>query len=155
LRAVAAVLLALLLGSGAWLAAAPQADQPLLDLVEAVTGIGPAPFLSASEARGYADAVRDEQRYRAEAERLNRMEQESRYQGQALSPDDVRRLGSYMQSFNEMTRGEHFVRGVLRQRARDRARWWVGLPLAAVGLLGLGGLFVRAARPRTHAPRTS
>jgi zinc/manganese transport system permease protein len=85
--------------------------------------------------------VRDTERYRAEAERLNRLEQESRYQGRALTPDEVRRLGSYMQSFNEMTRGERFVQGVLRQKARERARWWLGLPLAALGALGLGALF--------------
>lgn len=143
LRALATAVLAVLLGSGAWLAAAPQADQPLLDLIEATTGLGPTPFLTAGEASAFQDAVRDEQRYRVEAERLNRLEQESRYQGRVLAADDVRRLGSYMQSFNEMTRGERFVQGVLRQKARERARWWLGLPLMAVGALGLGGLLMR------------
>jgi hypothetical protein len=48
-----------------------------------------------------------------------------------------------MQSFNEMTRGERFVQGVLRQKARERARWWLGLPLAALGALGLAALLLR------------
>jgi zinc/manganese transport system permease protein len=151
LRSIAVVVLALLFGSGVWLAAAPDADQPLLDLVEATTGVGPTPFLTAGEASAFTDAVRDEQRYRAEAERLNRLEQDSRYQGRALTADDVRRLGSYMQSFNEMTRGERFVQGVLRQRARERARWWLGVPLAVVGGLGLAALFGRVPRSRTPA----
>jgi zinc/manganese transport system permease protein len=147
MRALAGTVCALLLGSGVWLAAMPDADQPLLDLVEAATGLGPQPFLSAGEAAAFAEAVRDEARYRAEAERLNRLEQESRYQGRALSPDEVRRLGSYMQSFNEMSRGERFVQVALRQRGRERGRWWLGLSLAAIGALGLGVLCVRRRHP--------
>ena len=156
-RAVAGLVAAIALLSGAWLIAAPEADQPLLDVVEAATGIGPTPFLSDGERTAYRDAVRDEQRYRAEAERLNRLEQASRYQGPTLSADEVRRLASYMQSFNEMTRGERFVQTTLRGRARTRARWLVGLPLvvgalaAGALLLGVPGILLSGGRSRLYS----
>jgi zinc/manganese transport system permease protein len=146
-HAVAATAAALLLASGLWLIALPEADQPLLDLVEAATGVGPAPFLSAGERAAFADARRDAVRYRDEVDRLNRMEQASRYQGRVLGADEVRRLASYMQSFNEMQRGEQFVQTTLRQRARARERWWVGVPLVVLSLAA-GGLLFRA--PRQH-----
>ncbi|MBI3516175.1 MAG: metal ABC transporter permease [Proteobacteria bacterium] len=156
-RAVAGCAAALLLASSLWLMAAPEADQPLLDALEAVTGIGPMPFLSDGERTAFVDAVRDEQRYRAEVERLNRLEQASRYQGPALGADEVRRLASYMQSFNEMQRGERFVQATLRARARLRARWYVGVPLAilvlAAGalLLGVPGILLPRARTRLYS----
>jgi len=141
-RALAGGTLAVLFASALWLIAQPDADQPLLDALEAATGIGPQPFLSAGERATFADAVRDAARYRGEAERLDRLEQASRYQGEPLDPDDVRKLASYMQSFNEMRRGELFVQAALRARARERARWWVGVPAVALSLAG-GALLLR------------
>ncbi len=101
--------------------------------------------------------MRDEQRYRTEVERLNRLEQASRYQGPVLAADEVRRLASYMQSFNEMQRGERFVQATLRARARLRARWYVGVPLvvlplaAGALLLGVTGILLPRARARLYS----
>ena len=39
-----------------------------------------------------------------------------------------------------MGRGERFVVDYLRTRARERERWYVGLPLAALGVLGLAAM---------------
>jgi len=47
----------------------------------------------------------------------------------------VRRLSSFLQSYNEMRKGEEFVKREVRARARERARWWAGLILIALGLL--------------------
>ncbi len=149
-RGLAAAIAVVLVGSGGWLIMAPDADQPLLDAVEAASGIGPQPFLSDGERTAFAEAMRDAQRYRAEVERLNRTEQTSRYQGRELSADEVRRLASYMQSFSEMQRGEQFVQAVLRRRARERERWWVGVPLVVVGL---GVVTLLFARPIVRLPR--
>jgi zinc/manganese transport system permease protein len=156
-RALAGAVSAFLLASGLWLIVAPDADQPLLDAIEAATGVGPAPFLSDGEAAAYRDAVRDEQRYRAEVARLDRLERTSRYEGPALDADAVRRLASYMQSFTEMQRGERFVQATLRARARARARWVVGLPVVLVSLaagallLGVPGILLPRARSRLYS----
>src|SRR5262249_58452873 len=58
--------------------------------------------------------------------------------GAPLSDEEVRRVASYQQSFNEMARGERFVEDVLRAKARRRERWIVGLPAAGLALVGLG-----------------
>ncbi len=68
------------------------------------------------------------------------MEKAARHQGAPLPDDEIRRIASYQQSFNEMTRGERFVQEVLRAKARARERWIVGVPLALIALLGLAWL---------------
>ena len=119
-RASVAVLLA---GSALWLAAAPRADQPLLDVLEyAAPGVRGL-YLNEGERRVYKDAGEYAERYRLEAERLNTREARSRWQGEALSDFDVRRISSFLQSYNEMRKGEEFVQREVRARARVRMRW--------------------------------
>ena len=100
-------------------------------------------FSAPAERDTYESAARDAVRFQGEVERLNAMEKAARYQGTPLSDDEIRRIASYQQSFNEMTRGERFVQEVLRGKARARERWIVGLPAAMVALLG----FALLARP--------
>lgn len=136
----------LVLVSSVWLIAAPTADQPLLALLETTLGLGPEPFLSDDERATYEDAAATAQRLKGEIEGLNARERTARWQGAELSDDDVRRIGSYQRSFNEMARGELFVMDVLRGRARERQRWYVGVPLALVAAATLVPLFARRRR---------
>jgi zinc/manganese transport system permease protein len=115
----------------------PTGDQPLLALVERASGIGPAQFLSSGERDTYESASRDKIRFQGEVDRLNTMEKAARYQGTPLPDDEIRRIASYQQSFNEMTRGERFVQDVLEGKARSRERWIVGLPAAILAVFGL------------------
>jgi zinc/manganese transport system permease protein len=135
--AVAATLLVALLASGAWLMIAPASDQPLFSLVERATGLGPSRWLRPAERDAYDNAAADEVRFQDEVERLNAAEKAARYQGAPLSDDDIRRIASYQKTFLEMARGERFVQEVLQEKARMRARWWVGVPCAIVALGGL------------------
>jgi zinc/manganese transport system permease protein len=122
----------ILVACGAWLGVAPGADQPLLDAVElAIPGVRNL-YLSRNEAQIYKDADAYSERYRLEAERLNDKEAKSRWQGEALSDYDVRRISSFLQSYNEMRKGEEFVKREVRARARTRMRW----AIAAVLLIG-------------------
>jgi zinc/manganese transport system permease protein len=134
-RAARGGVAALLLLSGAWLVVAPRADQPLLDSVEyAVPGVREL-YMNGSEIEIFRDADAHAQRYTREAERLNEKEATSRWQGKALSDTDVRRISSFLQSYNEMRKGEEFVKREVRSRARERARWIAGSVLIALGLL--------------------
>ena len=81
-----------------------------------------------------------ERRHKAEVDRLYELERRSRWQGNELTADEVRRIGSIQQTLTEMSRGERFVTDYLRTRARERERWYVGLPLAALGFFGLGAI---------------
>jgi zinc/manganese transport system permease protein len=147
--ALAGVIL-LVLASSLWLLVYPAADQPLAALFESATGLGPAPFLAASERAAYASAGQDMVRFQDEVDRLNAREKAARYEGAPLSDEQIRRIASYQQSFNEMTRGERFVQEVLRGKARARERWLVGLPAAVISVTGLV-LLLRPYRPRRRA----
>jgi zinc/manganese transport system permease protein len=129
----------MLLASSVWLVVNPRADQPLLAAIEAATGWGPEPFLSAAERETLHDADVAQVRYRAEVERMNAIEREARV-GPPLSDNDIRRLSSYSRSFNEMERGEQFVADYLRAQARESERWYIGLPFTVLSLAGLAWL---------------
>jgi len=135
--AVVAAFVCILLSS-IWLVINPSGDQPLLALFERATGLGSATFLSSSEGDIYESAARDIVRFQGEVDRLDATEKSARYQGSPLADDEIRRIASYQQSFNEMTRGEQFVRNVLQTKARTRERWIIGLPAAIIAIAGLG-----------------
>jgi zinc/manganese transport system permease protein len=143
LQIAAGALLAIVLGASLWLIANPHADQPLLAAFERGTGLGPAQFLSQSNRAIYESATRDVLRFERQVEQLNAQERAARYEGAPLSDEEIRRVGSYQQTFNEMAQGERFVEQVLRGKARERERWMVGGP---AGLLALVGLVLLAAR---------
>jgi zinc/manganese transport system permease protein len=122
----------------AWLIAAPHADQPVLAAFERLTGLGPERFLTPGERRTYEDAAATERRNREVVEALRMRERHARSKGDAMTEEDLRRMASYQQSFNEMGRGERFVQDHLRARARARERWWIGVPLLILAAAGLG-----------------
>src|SRR5499427_3619127 len=140
LRASGLALCAALGLSGAWIAIAPAGDHPVLAAIEFATGIGPERFMTPRERADYLEAAAIERRHQVDVDRLNELERRSRWQGEELSADEVRRIGSMQQTLTEMGRGERFVMDHLRARARDRARWSVGLPLAALGLFAVAAM---------------
>jgi zinc/manganese transport system permease protein len=125
---------ALLILSGAWLVLQPRADHPVLDSVEAMWPGVRTVFLKADQARELAEAESASVRYEAEAARLNTQERASRWQGAPLSDEALRRLSSYVQSFNEMAKGERFVARTMRDSARARQRWVLGVPALLIGI---------------------
>jgi zinc/manganese transport system permease protein len=153
-RSIGIAAAALVLVSSVWLIVAPTADQPVLALLEAAVGLGPEPFLNEDERATYEDAAATAQKLKGEIDGLNARERTARFQGAELSDDDVRRIGSYQRSFNEMARGELFVMDVLRGRARERQRWYVGVPLAtaAAAILIAPPLLRRRAVRNSGAP---
>ncbi|HEY5217320.1 MAG TPA: hypothetical protein VIJ17_10575, partial [Pseudolabrys sp.] len=126
---------AVLAGSAFQLAAAPRADQPLIDLIEyAVPSLRTLYFMRAEHAT-FVDASEYADRYRREAEQLNEVEKRNRTQGAAFDDFFVARISSFLKSFGEMRKGEQFVMGEVRARARERIRWGASLGLLAFALL--------------------
>lgn len=136
-----------LLLSGGWLLLQPQADHPLLDSVEFLWPAFRSVFLRQDEISQLAEAKAGAERYTQAALALNRQEQDSRWQGAALSDESVARLSSYVQSYNEMAKGERFVAQVMRDRARARQVWILGIPAILLGT----ALWLRT-RTRRTAP---
>lgn len=137
LRAASAMTLMTVLLSAIWLMIMPRADQPMFDLLQSATGIGPATFLAVQERAVYVEALKDASYRRSQEGQLTTLERQSRWRGDGLSETEVRRIGSFQQTFNEMARGDDFVVKSLSGRARERERWYVGLPLLITSLLGL------------------
>jgi zinc/manganese transport system permease protein len=122
---------------GAWLIASPASDQPLLALVERACGFGPERSMTPGERRAYAEAIEAEGRHRREVERLRTLEREARWQGEGLGEEELRRIASFQQTYNEMSRGERFVQDHLRAVGRARERWTVGVPAVVASALAL------------------
>lgn len=135
----------LLLVSGCWLTLNPHADQPLLHLLETYQPQIRTRFLSASELELLEQAVAGEQRMQSEVQHLDQLERNSRWQGEALTGDQLRRVTGYTLTFQEMEKGEQFIQKSLRDQARDRQRWVIGIPLI---LFSLGCLLLRATGDR-------
>jgi zinc/manganese transport system permease protein len=130
------ILVAILMGSALQLAAAPRADQPLIDLAEYAVPQLRSLYFTSSEQAAFADAGAYAERYRREAEELNERERRNRTEGETLDDFTVARISSFLKSYGEMRKGEQFVMGEVRARARERVRW-----IAAGALLLLALLF--------------
>ncbi len=116
-------------------AAAPRADQPLIDMVEYAVPVLRTLYFTRTEATTFADASEHAERYRRQAEQLNEMERRRRTEGEPLDDVSVARMSSFLKSYGEMRKGEQFVMAEVRGRARERARWGVGAGLLVVALL--------------------
>ncbi len=93
--------------------------------IEWAFGIGPERFLSQRERADYVEAGLIEHQRKAEVDRLYELERRSRWQGEELAPDEVRRIASLQQTLTEMGRGERFVVDHLRiRRASASAGMW-------------------------------
>ncbi len=128
---------ALLAASGIGVAIWPRADQPLLDAMERAF-----PAIRSAYMDGKSQAIAEEaasfsERYRDEAAKLRAREEERRWKGEPLDEVEVRRIGSFLKSYNEMIRGEEFVMREVRSRAREQNRWWISgiLVLLALSLV--------------------
>lgn len=131
-RWTSAVILA---GSAIQWAAAPRADQPLIDLIEYAVPSLRTLYFTRAELTTFVDASEYAERYRNEAEQLNDVERRNRTEGAALDDFSVARISSFLKSYGEMRKGEQFVMGEVRARARERVRWGASLGLLAFALL--------------------
>jgi len=126
---------AILAGSALQLAAVPRADQPLLDTIEYAVPSLRALYFSRAETATFVEAGEYAERHRIAAERLNNLEKRNRTEGDALDDFSVGRISSFLKSYGEMRKGEQFVMGEVRARARERMRWPMSVGLLASALL--------------------
>jgi zinc/manganese transport system permease protein len=129
--------------SGLLFAAAPRADQPLLDAMEYLIPSVRDLYLRETESKTHQEAEEYAERYRRDAEQLNAREAFSRSGGEVLDDAQVRRISSFLKSYGEMRRGEQFVMREVRSQARERIRWIFGLPLLLIALLIAPGMPAR------------
>jgi len=117
------------------LAAAPRADQPLIDIIEYALPSLRTLYFTRTEEATFVDASEYAERYRIDAERLNDLEKRRRTEGETLDDFSVGRISSFLKSYGEMRKGEQFVMGEVRARARERMRWGTSVGLLTLALL--------------------
>ncbi len=123
----------------------PRMDHLWLNWLETAAPRVELAFLTAREREAYQDSRDALERGVAELRRLSAMQREVQWGTRAMSEDQKERLRQFLASRGEITAGDRMVLTTLRQRAREHQRFWLGLPLLAVG--GTGALlFLRARR---------
>ena len=133
LRGSALVVAAVVLASSAWSAASPRSDQPFLNSVEAIIPWVRTLYFSELERQTISESAVYAERYTTEGERLNKIEQDDRVNGN-LSDEKLAKIASFIKAYNEMRAGEEFV--AKETVARARTRNWMGL-FAAQFVLGV------------------
>ncbi|REG49124.1 zinc/manganese transport system permease protein [Paraburkholderia sp. BL6669N2] len=147
-QGVSAIVLTIVCAGMIWFMSMPTADQPLLDVLEWASGMGPETIMTPGERAVYADAMKAVSTRQAQAMQFTLLERQTRPQSQPLSDDEVRRMGAFQQAFNEMARGEDFVATSLSGQARARERWYVGPAVLVAAMLGLLAVTPRKMRAR-------
>jgi zinc/manganese transport system permease protein len=133
LSSAAAAGMAMALAGGA-LVAAPQLDHVWLDAAERAAPALQAPFLSRHE-RGVAeDARRAIARGADEVASLRAHQSDVAWGTRAASADERERLRQFTLGREELVAGDRMVLRTLRARARERQRFWLGVPLAVTGV---------------------
>jgi zinc/manganese transport system permease protein len=154
------------LGSLRWAAAAvlvlcafaivlfPRADQPLLDAAERLVPKIRWAYMDEKSRRIAAEAEAYAERYRGEAGKLRDSEAQRRWKGAPLDELEVRRVASFLKSYNEMVNGETFVAREVRSRARAEHRFAIAAVFLLLALPWLPWRSIR--RPRAwsswHGP---
>ena len=147
-RTLGKLMLAAITVVGLLLVAFPRMDQPWLDAVESVAPPIQTAFLTEFERATRTDMLESIERAKAELARLGELEQDVRWGRQQMDPEKTQRLRQYLVGRSEISAGEQLVLRHLRDKARERQRLMLGLPLL---LIGAGGFYLlRASRSRAR-----
>jgi zinc/manganese transport system permease protein len=145
-RAALAVVVALavaVMASGVALVAVPQADHLWLDALESAAPALQTAFLSANE-RGVADdARRAIARGARDVAALRGRQADVAWGARPANAEERERLRQFTLGREELVAGDRMVLRTLRARARERQRWWLGVPLVVAGA-AIAGLAARA-----------
>ena len=130
--------------AGLLLIAAPRMDHHWLNWVERGLPAVELAFLSPAERQAWHDSHDAMARGTVELKRLNTLQEDVRWGRAQLSPEQQERLRQFLAARGEITAGDRFVLETLRGRARERQRYWLGVPLMLAGVGGGLALFVRS-----------
>jgi zinc/manganese transport system permease protein len=149
-RTLGKLMLATMAVAGLLLVAFPKMDQPWLDAVESVAPPIQTAFLTTFERATRTDMLESIERAKAELARLRELEQDVRWGTQEMDAEKVERLRQYLAGRSEISAGEQLVLRHLRDKARERQRLMLGLPLL---LVGAGGFCFLSTRPPKGMPK--
>ena len=119
--------------AGAALAAFPRADHVWLDALEGALPSLQDAFLSAHERGVAADAREGSARGAREVAVLRTRQADVAWGARAAGAEERERLRQFTLGREELVAGDRMVLRTLRSRARQRQRYWLGVPLLALG----------------------
>jgi zinc/manganese transport system permease protein len=125
------------------LLAFPRMDQPWLDALERLAPPLQTAFLTAYERETRADMLESIAKARSELERLRALEEDVRWGRTEMTAEKTERLRQYIAGRSEISTGEALVLRSLRDKARERQRLILALPLL---VLAGGGLWFLSRR---------
>jgi len=140
---VACLLVAL---AGGLLLVFPGMDHHWLNWIEEATPSVELGFLTPRERDTYWESREAIGRGQAELQRLRAIQQEVQWGTRQMSQEQQERLRQFLASRGEISAGDRMVLRTLRGKARERQRYWLGIPLLAAG--ALGALVLARARRR-------
>jgi len=132
--------------AGALLAAFPRMDHPWLDALESLAPVVQETFFTDGERAARREALEAIERGEAELARLRSMAQEVRWGAQAENAEKEERLRQFIAGRSEIVAGDRLVLRTLRAKARERQRYWLGIPLVFLGALSLWALGPRSSQ---------
>jgi zinc/manganese transport system permease protein len=132
--------------AGGGLAAFPRADHVWLDGVERLVPAVQTAFLTPYERRVAEDSRATIARGRAELHRLRGIHTDVQWGLRELGAEQQERLRQFMVGRDELIAGDRLVLRTLRDKARGRQRFTVGVPLALMGAAGAVLAYRRYAR---------
>jgi zinc/manganese transport system permease protein len=132
--------------AGVALAVFPRADHVWLDGVERLVPAVQTAFLTPYERRVAQDSRAAIARGRAELHRLRGIHTDVQWGLRELGAEQQERLRQFMVGRDELIAGDRLVLRTLRDKARGRQRFTVGVPLALMGAAGAVLAYRRYAR---------
>jgi len=145
LRPAAMALAGLVSLMGLALALFPALDHLWLDALERVAPEVQEAFLTPSERAVRRETLESLARGEAQLRETRALQQDVQWGTRTLDAERQERLRQFLAGRGELTAGDRLVLRTLRSKARERQRYWIGVPLA---LAGAGGALVLARRRR-------
>jgi zinc/manganese transport system permease protein len=133
--------LAVLALAGLLLVIVPQMDHHWLNWLEKAAPSVQLAFLTSDERETYRDSQEAVEQGQSEIQRLRAMQQQVQWGTREMSEELQERLRQYLASRSEITAGDQIVLKHLQSKARQRQRFWLGIPLL---LIGTGGALTLA-----------
>jgi zinc/manganese transport system permease protein len=137
--------------AGSLLVLLPGMDHVWLDAVEAaVPGVQEA-FLTPSERSVRRSSLESIERSAAMLDAAGALQRDAQWGTRPLDEAERERLAQFLAGRRELAAGDRMVLRTLRAHARQRQRWWLGIPMIALGLGAAGALSWQRSLEKTRS----
>jgi zinc/manganese transport system permease protein len=133
LRPAALVIAAVVALAGLLLALFPAMDHLWLDALERVAPPVQEAFLTPTERAARRETLEALARGEALLAEARALQQDVQWGTRTLDADRQERLRQFLAGRSELTAGDRMVLRTLRGKARQRQRYWLGVPLVVAG----------------------